>query len=121
MPGVLVPPPPPPLAASSVDERRDASKEAEALNEQRLRSTKEITGYRVRATDSEVGHIEDFVLDDDCSRVLFVKIDLGEWISGKQVLLSPRVVSKVDWATSCLQVELSRRAIEASQEYRPAA
>jgi len=119
--GILVPPSPAPQAAASVEERRDAIKEAESLSEQHLRSTKEVMGYRVRATDSEIGHVEDFVLDDDCSRILFLAIDLEKWISGKQVLLSPRVVSKLDWATSRVQVEVSRRAIEASQEYKPAA
>jgi uncharacterized protein YrrD len=104
-----------------MEERRDASREAESLSAQHLRSTKEVMGYRVHATDSEIGHIEDFVLDDDCSRILFLTIDLGEWISGKKVLLSPRVVSKIDWATSRVEVEVSRRAIEASQEYKPAA
>jgi uncharacterized protein YrrD len=121
VPGIPVPPPPPPLAASSMEEHRDASKEAESLSEQYLRSMKEVMGYRVRATDSEIGHIEDFVLDDDCSRILFLTIDLEEWILGKQVLLSPRVVSKINWATSRVQVEVSRRVIEASQEYKPAA
>jgi hypothetical protein len=116
-----IPAPPPPLAASSLEERRDAGKEAESLSEQYLRSTKGVMGYRVRTTDGEIGHIEDFVLDDDCSRILFLTMDLEEWISGKRVLLSPRVVSKIDWATFRVEVEVSRRAIEASQEYQPAA
>jgi len=120
-PGIPLPLPPPPLAAPSMEERRDAGREAESLSEQHLRSTKEVMGYRVLATDSEIGHIEDFVLDDDCSRILFLTIDLEEWISGKKVLLSPRVVSKIDWATSRVEFEVSRRAIEASQEYKPAA
>jgi uncharacterized protein YrrD len=118
---IPAPPPPPPLAASSVEDRRDASKEAESLSKQYLRSTKGVMGYRVRTTDGEIGHIEDFVLDDDCSRILFLTMDLEEWISGKQVLLSPRVVSKIDWATFRVEVEVSRRALEASQEYQPAA
>ncbi len=48
-------------------------------------------------------------------------MDLDELIAGKQVLLSPRVVSKIDWVTSEVQVELSRQAIKSSQEYKPAA
>jgi uncharacterized protein YrrD len=119
--GMPVLPPPPPLAASSTEERREASREAESLSDQVLRSTKEVKEYRVRATDGEIGHIEDFVLDDDCSHILFLTIDLGEWISEKQVLLSPRVVSKIDWATSRVEVEVSRRVIETSQEYKSVA
>jgi uncharacterized protein YrrD len=121
MPGIPAPPLPPPLAASSIEERRDASKEAESLSEQHLRSTREVMGYRVGAIDGEIGHIEDFVLDDDCSRVLFLTIDLEEWILGKQVLLSPRLVSKIDWATSRVLVDVSRQAIKTSQAYKSAA
>ena len=104
-----------------MEERREASKQAESSSQPHLRSAREVMGYRVLAKDGVIGHVEDFVLDNECSRILFLTIDLEEWISGKKVLLSPRVVSKIDWATSRVEFEVSRRAIEASQEYKPAA
>ena len=113
--------PPPSLAPSPLEERRDAALAAESTGGHHLRSTKEVQGYDVRATDGDIGHIEDFVLDDDCSRILFLTMDLDEWIAGKQVLVSPRSVSRIDWATSGVEVEVSRQALKTSQEYKPAA
>ena len=112
--------PPPVLTPPSMQERRDAAVQVESLSENPLRSTKEVIGYHVRAADGEIGHIQDILLDDDCNRVLFFVLDLDEWIVEKQVLLSPTVISEIDWAASEVQVELSLQAIKSSQEYKPA-
>ena len=54
-------------------------------------------------------------------RILFLAIDLEEWLSEKEILVPARIISKIDWASSRVKVEVSRRVIEASQEYKPAA
>ena len=118
VPGV---PAPPPQIATSEEERHELVEEAELPSDRHLSSTKEVMGYRLLATDGEVGRVVDFILDDDCRRILFLEIDLEEWLSGKEVLVSPRVISKIDWASCRVKVEVSRRVIETSQEYQPAA
>jgi uncharacterized protein YrrD len=120
-PGVPVPPPPPPAVATSTEERREAAEEAESAGEPRLCSTREVLGYHLLATDGEIGHVEDLVLDDNTSRILFVIVNLGEWLSRKTVLLSPRSISKIDWASSRVVTEASRQAIKASPAYKPPA
>ena len=30
-----------------------------------LRSTHKVAGYHIQATDGEIGHIEDFIIDDE--------------------------------------------------------
>jgi len=120
-PGVPAPPPLPPAGAASAEERREAAEEAESASEPRLRSIREVLGYHLLATDGEIGHIEDLVLDDNTSRILFVIVNLGEWLSRKRVLLSPRLISKIDWASSKVVTEASRQAVKTSPEYeRPA-
>jgi hypothetical protein len=76
VPGLPAPPPPPPLGAASEEERREASEQAESISEQHLRSTKEVAGYRLLARDGEIGHVRDFIFDDDCRRILFLAVDL---------------------------------------------
>jgi sporulation protein YlmC with PRC-barrel domain len=120
-PVVPAPPPPPPQAAFSVEDREEAIKLAEATTDPHLRSARDIAGYHVHASDGEAGHIGDLLLDDDFRRILFFAVDVGEFLAGKEVLIPPRLVSEIDWVNSRIQVELTSRAIQTSQEYRPAA
>src|SRR5215831_15369930 len=120
-PGVPVAPPPPQQIAAAEEEGREGVEEAESPSDRHLRSTKEVMGCRLLATDREIGRVVDFILDDDCKRILFLAIDLEEWLSEKEILVPARIISKIDWASSRVKVEVSRRVIEASQEYKPAA
>ena len=91
------------------------------MSSERLLSAQELREYDVQATDGKAGRIEDLLLDDDCSRIVFFTIALKGLFSRKEVLAPPRLVSKVDWATSTVYMSANRRAIESSQEHRPAA
>jgi uncharacterized protein YrrD len=94
---------------------------AESLAEAGLRSANELGGYRVQAGDGEVGHVEDLLLDDDLSRVLFLVVEVKGWFFGKKILVGPSLISRVDWATSTVHVNANRQALKNAQEYKPAA
>lgn len=87
--------------------------------DQRLRSAKEVEGYHVKATDGEVGHVEDFVLDDDGWVVRYVIVDTRNWLPGKKVLVSPEWFDAVSWADQKVMVDLTREAIRNSPAYDP--
>ena len=82
-----------------------------------LRSTKDVGGYHVQATDGEIGHVEDFIIDDETWAIRYLVIDTGNWRSGKKVLVAPRWIDQVSWGDSEVYVKLSRAAIQASPEY----
>jgi len=75
----------------------------------------------VQATDGEVGHVDDLLLDDDCSRILFLAIETKGWLFGKKVLAGPSLIERVDWANSTVYVSTTRAALKSGQEYNPAA
>ena len=119
---VPVPPlPPPPLIGASTTSRRQAEQEAEGLTDRPLRRAKEVHGYRVEATDGKVGGVEDLLVDDDFRRILFLAIHVEGLLFGKEVLASPRLVSRVEWASSTIYTDTTRQAIKGGQEYNPAA
>jgi uncharacterized protein YrrD len=121
VPGVPAPPPPPLQSGFAVEDRREAIRFAESRGDPHLRSAKEIGGYHVQASDGEAGHVADFLIDDDLRRILFLVVDLEELLSGKKVLIPPRLVSGIDWIGSRIEVDTSSRAIKTSQAYDPAA
>lgn len=98
-----------------------ASLPAESAADVRIRGANELGGYRVEARDGDVGQVEDLLLDDEISRILFLVIAVKGWIFGKKVLAGPSLISGVDWATSTVHVSGNRQALRSAQEYDPAA
>lgn len=64
-----------------------------------LRSTERIAGYHIHATDGEIGHVKDFIIDDQTLQLLFFVVDTHNWIGGKKVLIPIKEIKKVDWST----------------------
>ena len=54
-----------------------------------LRSTSEVTGYHIQALDGEIGHVEDFIIDDETWSIRYLVVDTKNWWAGKRVLVSP--------------------------------
>jgi PRC-barrel domain len=82
-----------------------------------LRSTREVGGYHAHASDGEIGHVEDFIVDDETWAIRYLVVDTRNWLHGKQVLISPRWIEKVSWGESKVFVNLSRESVEKSPEY----
>ena len=86
-----------------------------------LRSANEITGYYVRATDGDIGHIEEFLVEDGSWAVRYVVVDTKNWWPDRKVLVSPRWFRDVSWGEQRVHVDLTRAQVEKSPEYDPAA
>src|SRR3546814_3076820 len=54
-----------------------------------LRSAVEVEGYHVAASDGEIGHIDDFLVDDTDWSLRFLVIDTRNWLPGRKVLVAP--------------------------------
>ena len=84
-----------------------------------LRSTKEVAGYHISANDGDIGHVADFIVDDTTWTVLFLVVDTKNWLPGKQVLISPDVIQRVDRLARKVFVNLSVESIKSSPEFDP--
>jgi hypothetical protein len=84
-----------------------------------LRSTREVIGYRTQATDGEIGHIDDFVVDDGAWVIRYLVVDTGNWLSRRKVLVSPGWTKEVSWAGRRVSLGLSRDAVQDSPEFDP--
>ena len=85
-----------------------------------LRSTHEVSGYHIQASDGEIGHVDDFVIDDQTWAIRYLIVDTRNWWPGKKVLISPQWIDHVSWSDSKVFVNLSRDAIKESPEYTEA-
>lgn len=82
-----------------------------------LRSSGEVVGYHIEATDGQIGHIEDFLFDDRSWEIRFAIADTRNWLPGRLALVSTRHITSVDWPARRIQVGTSREAIRNSPPY----
>ena len=82
-----------------------------------LRSTYAVNGYHIEALDGEIGHVYDFVIDDETWTIRYLIIATSNWWPGKKVLVSPEWIDRVSWSESKVVVALSRDVIKNSPEY----
>ncbi len=82
-----------------------------------LRSTDSVLGNYVEASDGAIGHVADFIIDDESWTIRYLVIDTKNWWPGKKVLVSPEWIERVSWAESKVFIHLTREAIQNSPEY----
>ena len=82
-----------------------------------LRSTQDVSGYDIQASDGEIGHVADFIIDDDTWAIRYLVVATKNWWPGKKVLVSPQWIQRISWPESKVFVNLSRETIKASPEF----
>ena len=85
-----------------------------------LRSMRTVLGYRIQATDGELGHVEDFIIDDEVWILRYMVVDTRNWLLGKEVLVAVAWIKNVDWDNSLVYVDLPRVRIAYSPIFDPA-
>jgi hypothetical protein len=111
----------PVVADGTAAEREREAESGHYGGDPNLRSAKEVTGYDVAATDGEIGHIEDFLFDDETAKIRYVVVDTRNWLPGKKVLTAPQWIKDVKWSESKAYVAMNRDAVKNSPEYNNAA
>lgn len=86
-----------------------------------LRSTREVIGYHIQASNGEIGHVDDFIVDDETWSTRYMVVDTTNWLPGKKVLVSPTWIKSIHWAEANVRVNLTRAKIKKSPAFDPAA
>lgn len=115
----MVPLVPLPVKDESAMERATASAATVEVNHH-LRSVRAVTGHAIDATDGRIGHVEDFLIDDQSWAIRYLVIDTRNWWPGKRVVIAPEWIREVGWEDAQVHVDLTRAAVKASPAYDPA-
>ncbi|MFW6181791.1 MAG: PRC-barrel domain-containing protein, partial [Spirochaetota bacterium] len=81
----------------------------------------EVGGYAVHARDGDIGEVEDFIVDDDTWRIMYLVVDTRKLLPGRKVLVARLWVNRVDWLQSLVHADLTREEIRNSPPYDPSA
>jgi uncharacterized protein YrrD len=82
-----------------------------------LRSTEAVGAYYIQAIDGEIGHVEDFILDEKPWAIRYLIINTRNWWPGKKVLVSPQWIDRISSEEEKVFIDLSLETIKKSPEF----
>lgn len=82
-----------------------------------LRSIEAVTGYHIHASDGEIGHVEDFLLEDADWSIHYLVVDTKNWWPAKKVLISPRSAREIVWTDKLVNLDVDRQRVKDSPTY----
>jgi uncharacterized protein YrrD len=91
----------------------------EELGDPDLRSIDEVIGYHVHTTDGDIGHTDDFLIDDQEWDMHYMIVDTRNWLPGKHVILSLRWIEDISWSDRRVTVNVDKEKVTTSPEYDP--
>jgi hypothetical protein len=115
VPILALPSQPPPIqpaaACGPQPEREDAH----------LRSTQAVNGYHLQASDGMIGHVCDFMMDDQTWAIGQLVIKTGHRLTGREVQIPTNKIDRIGYEESTVFVHLTSEAVEQSPaHYSPA-
>lgn len=117
--GVMGPIAPPEPSRAQLQEAAAEAGVGVAEAQSHLRSTNEVRGYHIHATDGSIGHVDDFIAGDTDWVIRYLVVDTRNWLPGRHVLISPQWVEKISWVDREVFVDVTKEKVEDSPEYDP--
>ena len=77
------------------------------------------SGHRIPypCDDGEIGHVEDFLVEDADWSIHYLVVDTKNWWPGKKVLISPRSARQIDWTDRLVNLDVDRQSVKDSPPY----
>lgn len=94
-----------------------AERDAAESGDTHLRSASEVAGYVVRATDGDLGHIDDILFDDVSWALRYLVADTSNWWFGNHVLVSPDWITDISWPEHSVSVRIARQLLKTAPRY----
>jgi hypothetical protein len=102
-------------ATAAAAERRAADQ-----GDTHLRSASEVSGYVIRASDGDVGHVDDFLFEDVSWAIRYAVADTSNWWFGNHVLVSPEWITDISWPEHAVAVRITRQQLKTAPRYHRA-
>src|ERR1035437_7904493 len=79
-----------------------------------LNKAKTLKGYKLDSRDGEIGKVKEFYFDDHHWTIRYLVADTGNWLTGRQVLISPYALIAVVQEEEHITFDLTKKQIENS-------
>ena len=81
-----------------------------------LRSSKDLEGCAIGATDGTIGEVKDLYFDDEAWVIRYLVVSTGAWLANRKVLISPFALRQPQWALKVLRASLSKEQVKSSPD-----
>jgi hypothetical protein len=75
--------------------------------------TSYMLGFHMLAIDGEIGHVDDFLVDEKLT-LRYLVVDTSNWIGGKSVLVAARAVEEINSLEKKIHLRLTRDQVKNS-------
>jgi hypothetical protein len=79
-----------------------------------LINTNQLRGLSIHASDGELGTANEFYFDDESWAIRYLTVETGGWLGGRQVLISPYSILRMDLEGRRVDVTLTKGQVEQS-------
>ena len=79
-------------------------------------SIRSMIGYAIRATDGDLGKIDEFYFDDKTWTIRYIVVETSNWLSGRKVLISPVAFGKPELEPRMISVDLTCAQVGSSPD-----
>jgi len=82
-----------------------------------LQSTQALSGYPIQTSEGAIGHVIDFIMDDKSWAICHLVVETGHWYSGKEIVISPKHIDRINYEESKVFVNVTKEAILKAPQY----
>ncbi len=75
-----------------------------------------LKGLVIRATDGELGTVDQLYFDDVTWAIRYLTVNTGGWLRGRKVLVSPLAIVQAHWPARRLDMALTKKQVENSPD-----
>jgi len=86
-------------------------------NDPHLRSCQSIIGYHIHASDGNIGHLQEMLVDEEAWSIRYMVVDTSNYWAGNEVLVSPDWVKHIDWDESKVTLDLLQQTVKNSPRF----
>ena len=79
-----------------------------------LQKATTLKGYKLHGLDGEIGRVKEFYFDDRHWTIRYLVAETGNWLSDRQVLISPYALGAVNKEEQRIAIDLTKKQIEDS-------
>ena len=78
-----------------------------------LHKTSRVQGFHLFAIDGEIGHVDDFLIDEDWT-VRYLVVDTSNFVGGRSVIVSTADIESIDSPNRRIRVRRTRDEVKHS-------
>jgi hypothetical protein len=76
----------------------------------------QLHGLKALSEDKAIGTIDEFYFDDQSWKIRYCVLDVGTWLTGRKVLVSPAAIGKCEWDNKGIIIKATKEQIRNSPE-----